>query len=133
MFSLLYDSLDSFITAKWLKPWKIHHIFTREIYTTNTDVLIFSLLTSDSSFVQANSTVIFACLSDAAFSSIPSRYQVDPMNLRLEESSLLGHGNFGIVFKGHLRRGTEWVPVAVKQTSNLPSKEDMVLEAKLML
>uniref|UniRef100_A0AAU0MVQ7 receptor protein-tyrosine kinase n=1 Tax=Gecarcinus lateralis TaxID=6769 RepID=A0AAU0MVQ7_GECLA len=68
-----------------------------------------------------------------ASSSIPSKYQVDPNNLRLEESSLLGQGNFGTVFKGHLQQGFEWVPVAVKQTSNLPSKEDMLLEAKLML
>uniref|UniRef100_A0AAU7YU79 receptor protein-tyrosine kinase n=1 Tax=Eriocheir sinensis TaxID=95602 RepID=A0AAU7YU79_ERISI len=63
----------------------------------------------------------------------PSKYQIDESHLKLEETSLLGQGNFGFVYKGHLYKDSEWVPVAVKRTSNVQSREDMLIEAHLML
>lgn len=76
--------------------------------------------------------MIFDYFSDPDF-CFPSKYQIDESHLKLEETSLLGQGNFGFVYKGHLYKDSEWVPVAVKRTSNLLSREDMLIEAHLML
>ncbi|XP_045102910.1 insulin receptor-like isoform X2 [Portunus trituberculatus] len=64
---------------------------------------------------------------------LPKQYIVDPSTLLLKRGDPLGWGNFGLVLKGELQRGSEWVPVAVKLAIKLTSQEDMVSEARLML
>ncbi|XP_063875014.1 insulin receptor-like isoform X2 [Scylla paramamosain] len=66
-------------------------------------------------------------------SVLPRQYMVDPASLRLEPEPPVGKGNFGLVLKGHLQRGSDWVPVAVKKAISPSSQEDMMSEARLML